>query len=103
MGKAQGHDQQTVQGGDDQCRMDTSAQAIIVPGPLAPGNNGVDAVAHADEQSREQRHHNGAGTHAAQSMRARKPAHDGHVGHIEKDLQNVGKNQRYAEYPDIFR
>ena len=58
--------------------------------------------AQADEKAGEKGDKGGGGADGAQCGRARKAAHHGNIGHVEKDLQQVGQCQRQTDEQDLL-
>ena len=61
------------------------------------GSDNVHSTAHTDQEASEQRDQYGSGAYRARSLRAREPSDHSNVGHIEQDLQNIGKHEWDAE------
>ena len=62
----------------------------------------VHAVAHADQEAREQRHERRRRADGAQRRRAGKLADHGDVRHVEQHLQQLREDQRHTEQEDVF-
>ena len=75
---------------------------LPIPHAQAPGHRHVDAAAHADQQSREQRHQQRGGAHGSQRPVVRELAGNGHVAEVEQHLQHLGQHQGQAEQQHIF-
>ena len=62
----------------------------------------VDAAAHADQKTGEQRHENRRRADRAQRPRAREAADDRHVRHVEQHLKHLREHQRHAEHENLL-
>ena len=97
-----GQQQNTGEQADHQRRMDGLADILVVAGTIVPRDQDIDAVAQADEKAGEKGDKGGGGADGAQCGRARKAAHHGNIGHVEKDLQQVGQCQRQTDEQDLL-
>ena len=78
------------------------ADILGVAGTIVPCDQDIDAVAQADEKAGKKGDKGGGGADGPQCGRACKAAHHGNIGHVEKDLQQVGQCQRQADEQDLF-
>ena len=77
--------------------MDGFGNSLMLPRTQISGGDNVHAAAHADQEASEQRNQNGGGAHRPQRLRARKSSDHGDVGHVEQNLQYIGKHEGDAE------
>ena len=92
----------TEDGTDDECRVDGFFRLLLAADTQRTSHRHIDAGAHADEESGEQRHQRGRGAHGAQRLIAGKLTHHRHVAQVEQHLQQLRQHQRQAEQQDVL-
>ena len=82
--------------------MDAVSCLLLLLRAKVLGNPDVDAIAKADEKACEQGDKRCGGADGAECCCAGKFADDGNVCHVEKNLQQLRKNERHTEQQNVF-
>ena len=91
-------DQQAADGAHGDGGVHAFLDRIAVARAEGPCYHNARADRKADEKVREQRRQRTRGAHGRQRGRAGEAADDGHVRHVEQDLQKTGQHQRDGEF-----